>query len=1316
MTPAPPPSPAPRPQRRRLALLLALAAGLVLALAAVIAGLGWTLKTPAGSAWLLGQLQQRVPGLVVHDAQGPLLGDFSARELRVDWGSGQLQLLNLRWQGLQAQPLTLSLQARRLTADSARLTLQPSDTPSSAPTDLSLPVQLVLDSVQLGRLDISGQAPLTGLQGRVRLAREGEHQIDLQALRWQQLGLRGSLRVGTQAPLVTHVQLDLGSIEGADFAWRGQARADGPLATLKLHAELQAQRQTLKLDAQVLPFEAWPLRTLDAHAQDLDLAALYADWPRSALSGQVHLSAGAADAEAQLALELHNAAAGRWDQGRLPVQTLQLALSGRPDQPTQLRLTQLQAELSGGARISGQGRHEADGRWQLQAQVQGLRPEALDGRATAARLDGPLQLEGGGGRPLAARLDLAGQIARQPLQLQARLLGQAQRWEVQSLRLQAGGAELTLQGQLDLAGRADLQLHMRELDPRLLWRGAPDSAWARLPEPTRLNADATLKLQGRSLATLSGRLDATLPPSRLAGLGLQGQVLLAREPASAPARFELQAELGSSRVQTQGSLQGLPQAASAQGQIKLQARALQELKPLLALFAQPAPAGQADLDGEFQLTHDARSGWQLGSQGQLRLSGVSLQALELTQAELRWTLPLAPGGDGPLALQVQLLGLRHPQARLDRLQLQLQGLRSAHKLSLSTEGRLPAPLGRGGPDWQLSARAEASGRWEASGGWQGRIARLQLGPLRPGMPALLDASDLTLQLGPEPSLNLAPGRAELGGAFVSWQALNWRGGDAPRAELKLQLESLSAAPWLARWQPEFGWGGDLRVAGHADLLLTDRLSGELLLERQQGDLQVTDELGAHPLRLTDLRLAASVRDGVWQVAQGLAGADLGSLAGAVTLRPGGAWPDAATPLEGVLQANVAKLSNWGVWVPAGWRVGGQLAAEVQLGGRLGAPELRGQAQGQDLALRHLLYGVDFNSGRFLLALNGQQAELKQLEARGGDGWLRATGQAQLGEQPQARLQFSADKLRLLSRVDRRIVASGEASLALDRQGLTLDGQLRADEGLIDVSQADAPALADDVQVLRGRQPGTPAAAPASRQRMDVKLGLDFGRDFKLRGRGLAATVRGQLQLTQQGTPPPRLTGRLSVAGGQYAAYGQKLEIERGDLSFTGALDNPALDLLAVRPNLDTRVGVRVSGTALSPRVSLYSEPEMADTDKLSWLLLGRGPDGLGRTDTALLQRAAVALLAGEGEGLTGRAIKGLGLDELSLGQAEDDTRATIVRLGKQLSRHWYVGYERSLNATTGSWQLIYRIAQRFTLRAQSGDDNALDLIWQWKWD
>jgi translocation and assembly module TamB len=124
---------------------------------------------------------------------------------------------------------------------------------------------------------------------------------------------------------------------------------------------------------------------------------------------------------------------------------------------------------------------------------------------------------------------------------------------------------------------------------------------------------------------------------------------------------------------------------------------------------------------------------------------------------------------------------------------------------------------------------------------------------------------------------------------------------------------------------------------------------------------------------------------------------------------------------------------------------------------------------------------------------------------------------------------------------------------------------------------------------------------------------------------------------------------------------------------------------------------------------------MAEMDKLSWLVLGRGGDTVGRTDTALLQRAAIALLSGEGDGASDQFTKAIGLDELSLHQSEGEVRETVVSLGKQLSRRWYVGYERSLTATTGSWQLIYRVAQRFTLRAQTGADSSLDVIWTWRW-
>ena len=67
-------------------------------------------------------------------------------------------------------------------------------------------------------------------------------------------------------------------------------------------------------------------------------------------------------------------------------------------------------------------------------------------------------------------------------------------------------------------------------------------------------------------------------------------------------------------------------------------------------------------------------------------------------------------------------------------------------------------------------------------------------------------------------------------------------------------------------------------------------------------------------------------------------------------------------------------------------------------------------------------------------------------------------------------------------------------------------------------------------------------------------------------------------------------------------------------------------------------------------------------------------------------------------------------------QTDGDSKDTVVSVGKQISRRWYLGYERGLNATQGTWQLIYRVARRFTLRAESGVDNSLEVIWTWRWD
>ncbi len=225
----------------------------------------------------------------------------------------------------------------------------------------------------------------------------------------------------------------------------------------------------------------------------------------------------------------------------------------------------------------------------------------------------------------------------------------------------------------------------------------------------------------------------------------------------------------------------------------------------------------------------------------------------------------------------------------------------------------------------------------------------------------------------------------------------------------------------------------------------------------------------------------------------------------------------------------------------------------------------------------------------------------------------------------------------------------------------------------------------------------------------------------MRGRGVSTRLAGSLELTNLPGDAlvPRLSGQLRTVRGTYKAYGQQLDIERGVLRFEGPFDNPALDVLAIRPNLQQRVGVQISGTALSPLVRLYAQPELPDAEKLSWLILGRSSAN-GGAEAALLQQAAMALLGGSGPGLSGSLAAALGLDELSMrGSAtssDGTTTGATVTLGKRVSQDFYVAYESSLAGAMGTLYIFYDLSRRFTLRAQAGEQSAIDLIFTLRYD
>ena len=50
-------------------------------------------------------------------------------------------------------------------------------------------------------------------------------------------------------------------------------------------------------------------------------------------------------------------------------------------------------------------------------------------------------------------------------------------------------------------------------------------------------------------------------------------------------------------------------------------------------------------------------------------------------------------------------------------------------------------------------------------------------------------------------------------------------------------------------------------------------------------------------------------------------------------------------------------------------------------------------------------------------------------------------------------------------------------------------------------------------------------------------------------------------------------------------------------------------------------------------------------------------------------------------------------------------------MGKRLSKDLYVAYEQSLNGAMGTLFIFYDLSRRLTLRAQTGENSAVDLIY-----
>ncbi len=310
-------------------------------------------------------------------------------------------------------------------------------------------------------------------------------------------------------------------------------------------------------------------------------------------------------------------------------------------------------------------------------------------------------------------------------------------------------------------------------------------------------------------------------------------------------------------------------------------------------------------------------------------------------------------------------------------------------------------------------------------------------------------------------------------------------------------------------------------------------------------------------------------------------------------------------------------------------IGGKLQAHVAIAGTRADPIPSGTLKLTDgrFAFRR---DPRHYQGALALRIDGDAATLTELTLRGSDGGsLDALGRAQLAG-------LKPTELTLNAHAHKFTVGMGSASTQLDAD-FTLAGD-RSDNrfhGRLDIHRGT---------IVLPELPGGDSALPmgeladvsyhdarAQKSAMQRQTGqgafivTKIEGPLQLRGRETDFDLVGELGVTVAGGALG-LEGVVESTRGSVELLGHRYVVERGQLAFAGAANDPELHLRATRRIGAVTIVVIIEGTAQHPDVRLSSDPPVYDQTQLVSLVLAGRP-GQDRVAIGELNRQITGLLS-----------------------------------------------------------------------------------------
>jgi translocation and assembly module TamB len=441
----------------------------------------------------------------------------------------------------------------------------------------------------------------------------------------------------------------------------------------------------------------------------------------------------------------------------------------------------------------------------------------------------------------------------------------------------------------------------------------------------------------------------------------------------------------------------------------------------------------------------------------------------------------------------------------------------------------------------------------------------------------------------------------------------------------------------------------------------------------------------------------------------LTSGEIGTLQAALRVARGAPrWQD--MPLTGEAHVQSSKLDLISVYVPDIDRAAGTLTADARIAGTVGQPQLSGTLSVSNGE-------VDLYQTNLRLRQIGLSAHLMDDglsfdgTAQAGKGSVHAKGELHWRETlPYGQLHLDGTNLRVVDIPEAQIDASPNLDFKVAAREIDITGTVAVPYAKIVPTDLTGAVTSSSDEVIVGEE----SQNPADRFKVRTQITMMLGPNVNLDTMGLTGQLTGSVAVRSGYDPITRATGELSVQKGEYSAYGRQLDIQRGRLIFTGGpIDNPGIELRAVKRYPDVTAGINVRGTLQQPRMSFFSDPSLPQSQIVSLILSGGGGGStlqMMQASNSQNQQATAAneLLTQGGAILAQQLGSRIGLPDISL--ETDLNNETSLVLGKYLSPRLYVSYGVGITQQLNAIRLRYSLGDHWTIRTEAGQIRGADLV------